>query len=148
MVRRRYPFSIHALCLMTNHFHMLIETRDTSLSKIMQKFLSLYATDFNQRHGITGHLFESRYTACLVEDETYFMEVSRYIHLNPVRAQIVGAPEAYDYSSYRFFVNEEPKEEQGGAEQLLRELVETERTFGYFGEHSKEQYRMFVEEGA
>ncbi len=111
-VKGIYPFKIHSLCLMSNHFHMSLETMDTELWKIMQKILSVYAEEFNYRHGYTGHLFEGRYTACLVEDERYFLEVSRYIHLNPIKAAMVREPLAYDYSSYKFFVNNTVNENQ------------------------------------
>ena len=76
---------MHSICLVTNHFHMIIETEKTDLSKIMQKILHPYSMDFNHKYDFTGHLFESRYTSCLIEDERYFLEVSRYIHLNPVK---------------------------------------------------------------
>ena len=62
-------FQIHALCLKTNHFHMTIETADTELWKIMQRILHPYSMDFNHKYHFTGHLFESRYTACIIEDE-------------------------------------------------------------------------------
>ena len=104
MVKERYPFTVHSICLMTNHFHVSIETGDTELWKLMQKILSVYAEEFNHRHGYNGHLFEGRYTASLIEDERYFLEVSRYIHLNPVKAMMVREPGAYPYSSYNLFL--------------------------------------------
>ena len=78
--RKILGFQVHALCLMTNHFHMTIETADTELWKIMQRILHPYSMDFNHKYHFTGHLFESRYTACIIEDDRYFLEVSRYIH--------------------------------------------------------------------
>ena len=101
-----YGFKIHSLCLMTNHFHLALETNDIQLSKIMQKILHPYSMEFNHKYNFTGHVFESRYTACLVENERYFLEVSRYIHLNPVKAQMVRNPIDYKYSSYDLFVSE------------------------------------------
>ena len=62
--------------------------------------------DFNNKYHFTGHVFESRYTACLIEDDRYFLEVSRYIHLNPVKAKMVREPLDYEYSSYGKFVND------------------------------------------
>ncbi len=140
-----YPFKIHSLCLMSNHFHMSLETVDTELWKIMQKILSVYAEEFNYRHGYTGHLFEGRYTACLVEDERYFLEVSRYIHLNPVKASMVREPLAYDYSSYKLFVNQVDNEAQRKIDKYIDELVDTTRVLSGFRNNPKEQYRMFVE---
>ena len=80
-----YGFTVHAICLMTNHFHIEIETSEVALSRIMQRIKSLYAEDFNYRHHYSGHLFEGRYNACLILNDRYFLEVSRYIHLNPMK---------------------------------------------------------------
>ena len=88
-------FKIHALCLMPNHFHMIIETGETSLSIIMQKILSIYVEGYNKKYSVTGHLFEGRYKAKLIEDVPYFLESSRYIHLNPVKANMVVSPEKF-----------------------------------------------------
>ena len=89
MVKQTLPFKIHSLCLMTNHFHLSIETYDKELWKKMHKLLLTYSANYNIKYKLTGHLFENRYTAQLIEDERYFLEVSRYIHLNPVRARMV-----------------------------------------------------------
>lgn len=136
-----YSFRIHSICLMTNHFHMIVETKETELYKIMQKILYLYSIDFNRRYRLTGHLFESRYTACLIEDERYFLEVSRYIHLNPVKAMMVRNPYDYKYSSYKLFVDRQEDVVDG----MLTSLVDTSRVLACFRNNSREQYRMFVE---
>ena len=147
-VKGIYPFKIHSICLMTNHFHMLIETEEVNLSKIMQKLLTLYANDFNKRYKLNGHLFESRYTACLVEDESYFLEVSRYIHLNPVKAYLVGNPADYEYSSYNCYMSGIPgfRVEKGiRMHKLISGIVTTERILGYYRNNGSELYRKFVE---
>lgn len=149
--KEKYQFKIHSLCLMTNHFHMSIETADTELWKIMKRMLHPYSINFNRKYKYTGHLFENRYTSCLIEDERYFLEVSRYIHLNPVKAQMVQGPLAYEYSSYRLFVdgNKNNENEKGKrmtqADKMISELVETDRVLGAFKHNNREQYRMFVE---
>ena len=99
--------------------------------------------DFNHKYNFTGHLFESRYTSCLVEDERYFLEVSRYIHLNPVKARMVREPLDYEYSSYGKFVSNGSAKKK--STKLIEELVETDRVLGVFHNNSSEQYRMFVE---
>ena len=99
-VREKYPFELHALCLMTNHFHLELTTKDEPVWKIMKPIMQNYAMWFNQKYGYEGHVFDSRYTSCLIEDDRYFLEVSRYIHLNPVKAKMVKEPLSYDYSSY------------------------------------------------
>jgi REP element-mobilizing transposase RayT len=136
-IKERYPFDLHAFCLMTNHFHLEITTGEDPIWKIMQPLMNHYARNFNQRYDYTGHLFESRYTSCLIEDERYFLEVSRYIHLNPVKAQMVREPRAYSYSSYKNYVSDEKND--------FSSLLETERVLGAFHRNDREQYRMFVE---
>jgi len=147
-IMERYPFKVHALCLMTNHFHMAVETENTELWKIMQKIFSVYAEEYNHRHSYTGHLFEGRYTAQLIEDERYFLEVSRYIHMNPVKAQMVREPLAYEFSSYGVFVNGEGisgNHKKTKIIELIDELTETSRVLSCFQHSPREQYRMFVE---
>ena len=153
-IKEKHPFKVHSLCLMTNHFHVALETMDVELWKIMQKILSVYAEEYNHKYHYTGHLFEGRYVAQLMEDERYFLEVSRYIHLNPVKAQMVREPIAYEYSSYGLFVSDGSSPENGEkqnngpvlkAAELIKELVETDRVLNCFGNNPQEQYRMFVE---
>ena len=78
-VQNRYPFVLQAYCLMTNHFHLELTTVNDPIWKIMQPVMNHYARMFNQKYGYDGHLFDSRYTSCLIEDYRYFLEVSRYI---------------------------------------------------------------------
>lgn len=145
VICRKHPFKIHSICLMTNHFHFILETADTQLWKIMQKILSIYAEEFNHRYRLTGHLFEGRYTSSLIEDERYFLEASRYIHLNPVKAAMVRDPLAYEYSSYGLFVCCAPCNKKKETETILSEMVDTSRVLNAFRHNPREQYRMFVE---
>ena len=135
-VRERYPYTLHAYCLMTNHFHLELTTKKDPIWKIMQPVMNHYARNFNQRNGLDGHLFDSRYTSCLVENEIYFLEVSRYIHLNPVKAAMVREPSGYEYSSYRLYMTGDSDAEK---------LIDTSRILEAFHSNSREQYRMFVE---
>ena len=137
-VQNRYPFVLHAYCLMTNHFHLELTTVNDPIWKIMQPVMNHYARMFNQKYGYDGHLFDSRYTSCLIEDDRYFLEVSRYIHLNPVKAAMVREPLAYEYSSYRHYMNE-------GIRQEGEIVIDTSRVLGAFGTDPREQYRIFVE---
>jgi hypothetical protein len=86
---------------MNNHFHLVIQTPEPNLSRGMQWLNGSYAGWFNDRHDRSGHLFQGRFKAFLIEKESYFAEVLRYVVLNPVRAGIVQQPEAYRWSSYR-----------------------------------------------
>jgi putative transposase len=92
----RYGAAIHVYCLMDNHYHLLLETPSGHLSKIMQHINGAYTTYFNTKRERPGHLFQGRYKAILVDADEYAKELSRYIHLNPVRAAIVK----FDYVSH------------------------------------------------
>jgi REP element-mobilizing transposase RayT len=95
-----YGWRLHAFVLMKNHDHLFVETPEANLSRGMQFLNGSYTSYFNRRHRRSGHLFQGRYKAQLVEEEGYYLEVSRYIHLNPVRVPIVARPEEYRWSSY------------------------------------------------
>src|SRR6516225_6462079 len=86
--------------IMGNHLHLLLQTPRPNLAAGMQGFLSGYATWFARRHRRPGHLFQGRYRAEMIEDESYYWTVSRYVHLNPVRAGLVARPEHWEWSSY------------------------------------------------
>jgi putative transposase len=96
-----FRWRLHAFVLMSNHFHLLVETVEPTLSRGMQKLTGDYAEYFNWRHDRVGHLFQGRFTGHLVDSERYFLEVARYIVLNPVRAQMVSEPSEWCWSSYR-----------------------------------------------
>jgi len=95
-----YGWRLHAFVLMTNHDHLFVETPDGNLSAGMQFLNSNYSGYFKRRHRRVGHLFQGRFRGHLIEEDGYFLEVSRYLHLNPVRAKIVQRPEEYRWSSY------------------------------------------------
>ena len=97
----RFNWLCHAYCLMTNHYHLLIETVDPTLSRGMRQLNGVYTQAFNRRYERIGHVFQGRYKAILVEKETYLLELARYIVLNPVRAKMVKKPEEWKWSSYR-----------------------------------------------
>ncbi len=96
----RYNWICHAYCLMTNHYHLLIETPDGNLSVGMRQVNGVYTQLFNKRHGRSGHLFQGRYKAILIQKDSHLLEVCRYVVLNPVRAKMVETPENYPWSSY------------------------------------------------
>ena len=89
-----------AYCLMPNHVHLLLETPEGNLSRMMQAFQISYTVYFNKRHGRTGHVFEQRYKAMLVDKDNYLLQVSRYIHLNAVSAKLAERPQEYRWCSY------------------------------------------------
>lgn len=105
--RDKYSCIIHCYVLMRNHYHLLIETPKANLSKIMHSINSSYTTYFNNSKNQNGHMFQGRYKACLLEPDNYLLELSRYVHLNPVRAEIAERPEDYPYSSYRSYIQKD-----------------------------------------
>lgn len=95
---------LHAYCYMTNHVHALLKVSDTPLSRIMLLVAGRYARSVQARLQTTGHLFEKRYHALLVDADQYLLALLRYIHLNPVRANIASSPDEYPWSSHHAYV--------------------------------------------
>ena len=124
--------SVIAYCLMPNHFHLLLQPHDDSLSRRMQRLLISYTKAINERFDRVGALFQGQFQAIRVDSDEYLLHLSRYIHLNPVAAGLVQRPEAWEFSSYREFVG-------------LRKgsLVRPEIILGQFSVLS--EYRQFVE---
>jgi len=100
----RFSIIIHTYCLMSNHYHLLIETPQPNLSQAIQWLNVSYAAYHNRKHRRSGHLFQGRFKSVLVDADEYLKHLSRYIHLNPVRAKIVQKPEEYRCSSYPAFI--------------------------------------------
>lgn len=104
--RDKFKFIIHAYCLMPNHVHLLLETKDIPLSKVMHGLQFSYTQAFNKRHKKIGHLFHGRYKAIICHKEAYLLELIRYIHLNPVRARLVRKPWEYPWNSHNEYIGE------------------------------------------
>lgn len=102
--KERYKYLLHAYVFMDNHYHFLIETPYANIKQVMQNINTSYTVYINRSHDRVGHLFQGRYKAFLVDKESYLLELSRYIHLNPVRAGIAKRPEDYKWSSYREYI--------------------------------------------
>jgi REP element-mobilizing transposase RayT len=100
----KFGHRIHAFCLMDNHVHLAIQVGEKPLSRIMQNFCFRYTQWVNSRQKKVGHLFQGRYKAILVDADSYLAELVRYIHLNPVRAKIVKAPENYPWSGHMAYI--------------------------------------------
>ena len=107
--KERYGFILYAYILMKNHIHLLIETRDAALSKIMQGLLQSYTQWYNGKYRTVGHLFQGRYKSILCDKKVYLLNLIRYIHLNCVRAGLVRDPGEYKWSSHRIYLGRTSK---------------------------------------
>ena len=134
----RFALTIHTYCLMGNHYHLLVETPEPNLSMTMQWLNVSYATYFNRKQDRSGHLFQGRFKAILIDADAYLLHLSRYIHLNPVRAGITNTPGQYRWSSYSSYIGE----------QLSPKFLMTDMLLGNFGSNKNEArkyYKEFVE---
>jgi putative transposase len=129
----RFPFTLHAFCLMTNHTHLQIETSDTSPTIIMSHLNTKFAKYFNKKYAFTGHVFEKRYGAELLDSLDYEFDVSKYIHLNPLKGGLVAALEDYPWSSYHAYVNGE-----------ATQLVDTKHLLSYFPAPASKHYEEYI----
>jgi REP element-mobilizing transposase RayT len=128
-----YPFSLHAYCLMYNHVHLLIETHKFPLTDIMKFINTNYAIYFNKRYDKKGHVFQGRYRADIIADRSYFLNANRYIHRNPLEANIVKKLEDYPWSSYSSYISTKPNI-----------LVTSEKILSQFPEPQLENYLSFL----
>ena len=115
----RFRWQCHAYCLMGNHYHLMIETPEGNLTKGMRQLNGVFTQWSNRRHQRSGHLFQGRYKAILIDAESYLLELSRYLHLNPVRVkrysqreveEKMGIIRSYRWSSYRGYVQPRHRE--------------------------------------
>ena len=138
--KNRYNFLIHCFVLMDNHYHLVIETLRPNLIKIMHGLNSGYTGYFNKKYKRSGHLFQGRYKAIIVDKENYLLELSRYVHLNPLRAKIINKPQDYKWCSYGGYIRKKEVNNLNNYNWLLS-------IFGNEEKKSRRQYKEFVEEG-
>jgi putative transposase len=99
----RFKINIYAYVLMSNHYHLLLQTHEKNLSRAMQWFGTTYTRHYNLRNRQSGHVFQGRFKSIIVENETYLLRLSCYIHRNPLRAGIVGRLASYAWSSFTYY---------------------------------------------
>lgn len=134
--KEKYPFTIHAYCLMSNHIHLLIETHDVPLEKFIRILHTRYAVYFNKKYDYVGHVFQGRYGSTKIDTPSYFIKASRYIHHNPVEAKLTIHPGSYPWSSYPFYLHS-----------IDNPLLSKERTLNYFPAPQISRYKEYIEKG-
>ena len=102
---KSFGITLHNYCLMSNHYHLLIEIEQTNLSKFMRQLNMNYAIYFNKKYKRTGHLWQGRFKSWYVTDEAYLYTLMCYIEQNPLKAKMVKNMDEYPYSSYHYFLN-------------------------------------------
>jgi REP element-mobilizing transposase RayT len=135
-----FEWRCHAYCLMSNHYHLFVETAHGNLSKGMRQLNGVYTQWSNRRHRRSGHLFQGRYKGILVDTDGYLLELSRYIVLNPVRAGMVNDPADWIWSSYRATAGLERSPPWLTTEAILS-------GFGYRKGEARKAYQCFVHGG-
>ena len=100
----KYSVEVHAYCIMGNHFHILATTNEANISEFMHRLQTAYVV-YMVKRGWVGHVFAGRFEAQVIKEKEYLLNLIKYIHLNPVRAAMVGRPEAYPWSSYRDYIS-------------------------------------------
>jgi REP element-mobilizing transposase RayT len=133
-VAQRFNWICYAYCLMPNHYHLMVETPDANLAECMRHLNGIYTQQSNRQHERTGHVFQGRYRAILIEKQAYLLELCRYVVLNPVRAGLVRHCGDWRWSSYRKTIGKEPKPA----------FLASDWVLGNFGERTQEARRAYI----
>jgi len=136
----RFNWVCYGYCLMTNHYHLVIETPEANLSKGMRHLNGVYTQASHRRHRRSGHLFQGRFKGILVDRESHLLELTRYVVLNPVRAGMVASPEEWPWSSHGALVGDVAVPAWLAADALLGQFGDRRAT-------ARRRYRRFVAEG-
>ena len=138
---QRFNWHSYAWCLMSNHYHLLIETSEANLSRGMRHINGVYTQTFNRTHQHVGYLFHGRYKAILVEKDSYLLEVIRFVLLSPVRAGMTKTAGQYPWSSYRAMISKT----------TTLDWLERDWILGHYGERlttAQKQFIKFIQNGA
>lgn len=139
-VCERYNWVVHAYCLMTNHYHLLLETPEANLSKGMRQLNGTFTQAINRKHLRVGHLFQGRYKAILVEKDSYLLELSRYVVLNPLRANMVQSLDCWPWSSWHAAIGKAMSPDWLYTDALLAKFAKQRS-------EAREKYAKFVAQG-
>jgi len=136
---QRFGIQVLSYCLMNNHYHLLVKTTEANLGRAMRHINGVYTQRYNRLRKTDGPLFRGRYKAILVEEDSYQLQLSRYIHRNPLDAGIVESLENYPWSSYPVYVGEHPAPKWLYCQEVYDQLAVKRRV--------RDKYRAFVEMG-
>ncbi len=134
-MKEKYNFLIYAYCLMDNHLHLVIYDNGNDISQLMKSINTSYVFYFNKIYRRSGHLFQDRFKSEIIKDDVYLLEVSKYIHNNPVKAGIVEKPEEYRWSSYNLYI---------GNHKNISNLVNTEKILGMISEKQEVAVKEYI----
>lgn len=137
-MKSKYNFLVYAYCLMSNHIHLVIDDNGNDISRLIKSVNVSYALYFNKKYKRVGHLFQDRFKSEIITNDRYLLQVSKYIHNNPVKANMVIAPEEYYWSSYNIYL---------GRMENKYDLVDTTKILGLISDNtgsSAKQYALYV----
>ena len=134
-MKEKYNFLVYAYCLMDNHIHLVINDNGNDISKIMKSISISYVGYFNRINKRCGHLFQDRFRSEIIKDDIYLLQVSKYIHNNPIKAGIVRKAEEYQWSSFNIYT---------GSCKDVRGLVEKNKILGIISNNSLEAVKAYI----
>ncbi len=140
-VIKQYSYLCYGYCIMSTHYHLILETPDANISRGMHLLHSTYAQYFNMMHDCVGHVFQGRFHSILVQRESYLLELCRYVVLNPLRAGLVTHPSEYKWSSFN---------EMAGTANNINDITTSDWILSRFGteaDEARKNYIHFVLEG-
>lgn len=138
--RRRFDWIVYSYCLMNNHYHLHIQTRNDPLATIMSSLQTSHSLYMNIKYRRSGVLFQNRFKSILIQKDPYHLQLSKYIHLNPVQAGLVRTPQEYPYSSYGEIIKHPLHQHRILDRRVIKSLL------GSFDQKAVTKYRQFVEE--
>lgn len=133
--KETFDMEVYAYCLMTNHVHLLVYDNGQDISEIMKRFNLSYVIYFNRKYDRCGHLFQDRFKSVMVDRDAYFVEVSKYIHLNPEEAHIVEEAGDYQWSSLKVYLGERDP----------YQIIDTTRILAYFSKDYDDSVKLYAE---
>jgi REP element-mobilizing transposase RayT len=146
-IHERWGIELFAYCLMGNHYHICLRTPEGNLSRVMRHLDGLYTQRFNRIHRRDGALFRGRYKAIVVDKDAYLAQVVRYIHLNPLEAGMVEEPQAYEWSSHRFYLRPQQAPKWLRVEEVMGEFGSIAAFHEFVLEGNEEALEEFYKKG-